>query len=45
VAAPNRDPLTLLSRIGFEHVRYDAEDDGGATRVLARRRTSAGLAT
>ncbi|MFI9170124.1 GNAT family N-acetyltransferase [Streptomyces lincolnensis] len=37
VAAPNEASLTLLGRIGFEHVRDIEEDDGGTTRVLARR--------
>ncbi|WP_328885063.1 GNAT family N-acetyltransferase [Streptomyces sp. NBC_00316] len=37
VAAPNRASLTLLDRIGFEHVRDMAEDDGSTTRVLRRR--------
>ncbi|MGW1270625.1 GNAT family N-acetyltransferase [Streptomyces sp. NPDC002491] len=35
VAAPNQASLTLLSRIGFEHVRDVAEDDGSTTRVLS----------
>ncbi|MFJ1751067.1 GNAT family N-acetyltransferase [Streptomyces sp. NPDC088116] len=39
VAAPNEASLTLLDRIGFEHVR-DIEDDGGSTRVLVRRPTA-----
>ncbi|MFJ8749082.1 GNAT family N-acetyltransferase [Streptomyces sp. NPDC102441] len=37
VAAPNKASLTLLDRIGFEHVRDIEEDDGSTTRVLARR--------
>ncbi|MET9434147.1 GNAT family N-acetyltransferase [Streptomyces sp. NPDC006551] len=37
VAAPNSASLTLLDRIGFEHVRDISEDDGGTTRVLTRR--------
>lgn len=37
VAAPNSASLTLLDRIGFEHVRDMAEDDGSTTRVLRRR--------
>ncbi|MGW0564095.1 GNAT family N-acetyltransferase [Streptomyces sp. NPDC003016] len=37
VAAPNETSLTLLGRIGFEHVRDIKEDDGSTTRVLARR--------
>ncbi|MFD9433524.1 GNAT family N-acetyltransferase [Streptomyces sp. NPDC060002] len=40
VAAPNEASLTLLGRIGFEHVRDIEEDDGGTTRVLARRLTA-----
>ncbi|MFI6035866.1 GNAT family N-acetyltransferase [Streptomyces sp. NPDC051315] len=39
VAAPNSASLGLLNRIGFEHVRDVAEDDGTTTRVLRRRRT------
>jgi DNA-binding transcriptional LysR family regulator/RimJ/RimL family protein N-acetyltransferase len=41
VAAPNKASLTLLARIGFEHVRDIEEDDGGTTRVLTRRLTAA----
>ncbi|WSQ06739.1 GNAT family N-acetyltransferase [Streptomyces sp. NBC_01231] len=37
VAAANEASLTLLGRIGFEHVRDITEDDGSTTRVLARR--------
>ncbi|MEU4085284.1 GNAT family N-acetyltransferase [Streptomyces aureus] len=37
VAAPNEASLTLLGRIGFEHVRDVEEDDGSITRVLVRR--------
>lgn len=37
VAAPNEASLTLLGRIGFEHVRDIKEDDGSTTRVLAFR--------
>ncbi|MFI1227536.1 MULTISPECIES: GNAT family N-acetyltransferase [unclassified Streptomyces] len=37
VAAENQASLTLLDRIGFEHVRDIAEDDGSTTRVLTRR--------
>ncbi|MEV6396668.1 GNAT family N-acetyltransferase [Streptomyces sp. NPDC051907] len=37
VAAPNRASLALLARIGFEHVRDVAEDDGSTTLVLTRR--------
>ena len=33
--------LTLLDRIGFEHVRDIEEDDGSTTRVLTRHRTAA----
>ncbi|MCQ9184477.1 GNAT family N-acetyltransferase [Streptomyces sp. IBSBF 2953] len=40
VAAPNKASLTLLGRIGFEHVRDIEEDDGSTTRVLARRLTA-----
>ncbi|MGW2618039.1 GNAT family N-acetyltransferase [Streptomyces sp. NPDC001500] len=39
VAAPNTASLTLLDRLGFDHVRDITEDDGGTTRVLARHRT------
>lgn len=35
VAAPNTASLTLLDRIGFDHVRDITEDDGSTTRVLA----------
>ncbi|WP_327590547.1 GNAT family N-acetyltransferase [Nonomuraea sp. NBC_00507] len=38
VAASNSASLAVLNRIGFEHVRDIAEDDGGTTRVLTRRR-------
>ncbi|MDH6707437.1 RimJ/RimL family protein N-acetyltransferase [Kitasatospora sp. MAA19] len=37
VAASNNASLTLLDRIGFEHVRDISEDDGSTTRVLTRR--------
>ncbi|MEV8524237.1 GNAT family N-acetyltransferase [Streptomyces sp. NPDC052000] len=37
VAAPNKASLTLLSRIGFEHIRDIEEDDGSTTLVLVRR--------
>jgi RimJ/RimL family protein N-acetyltransferase len=40
VAAPNQASLTLLGRIGFEHVRDIKEDDGSTTRVLVRRRAA-----
>ncbi|MDX3800478.1 GNAT family N-acetyltransferase [Streptomyces sp. AK04-3B] len=40
VAAPNKASLTLLDKIGFEHVRNIAEDDGSTTRVLARHLTA-----
>jgi RimJ/RimL family protein N-acetyltransferase len=36
VAAQNTASLTLLGRIGFEHVRDIDEDDGSTTHVLAR---------
>ncbi|TPQ19312.1 GNAT family N-acetyltransferase [Streptomyces sporangiiformans] len=36
VASSNQASLTLLRRIGFEHVRDIAEDDGSVTRVLTR---------
>ncbi|MEW2487216.1 GNAT family N-acetyltransferase [Streptomyces sp. NPDC048411] len=36
VAAANSASLTLLGRIGFEHVRDISEDDGSTTRVLTR---------
>ncbi|WNF31010.1 GNAT family N-acetyltransferase [Streptomyces sp. C11-1] len=39
VAAANQASLTLLARIGFEHVRDIEEDDGSTTRVLTRRRS------
>ncbi|MER6145928.1 GNAT family N-acetyltransferase [Streptomyces sparsogenes] len=42
VAAPNEASLTLLGRIGFEHVRDIEEDDGSITRVLARGLTATG---
>lgn len=42
VAAPNSASLTLLDRIGFEHIRDIAEDDGSTTRVLTRRLASPG---
>ncbi|MFC4116549.1 GNAT family N-acetyltransferase [Nonomuraea zeae] len=38
VAASNGASLAVLNRIGFEHVRDIAEDDGSTTRVLTRRR-------
>ncbi|MFD4023315.1 GNAT family N-acetyltransferase [Streptomyces sp. NPDC058576] len=38
VAAANEASLTLLNRIGFEHMRDIAEDDGSTTRVLTRHR-------
>ncbi|UYQ60129.1 GNAT family N-acetyltransferase [Streptomyces peucetius] len=38
VAASNSASLAVLSRIGFEHARDIAEDDGSTTRVLTRRR-------
>ncbi len=38
VAAENEASLTLLNRIGFEHMRDIEEDDGSTTRVLTRRR-------
>ncbi|MFH8798313.1 GNAT family N-acetyltransferase [Streptomyces sp. NPDC017936] len=38
VAARNTASLTLLGRIGFEHVRDIDEADGGITRLLTRRR-------
>ncbi|WP_432088638.1 GNAT family N-acetyltransferase [Streptomyces sp. bgisy095] len=41
VAAPNEASLTLLGRLGFEHVRDVTEDGGGTTRVLVRRRAAA----
>lgn len=37
VAAPNEASPTLPGRIGFERVRDIEEDDGGTTRVPARR--------
>ncbi|MEU4169339.1 GNAT family N-acetyltransferase [Streptomyces sp. NPDC026665] len=42
VAAPNEASLALLRKIGFEHVRDVEEEDGGTTRVLARRRSTSG---
>lgn len=39
VAAANQASLTLLARIGFEHVRDIEEDDGSTTRVLTCRRS------
>lgn len=41
VAAPNSASLAVLDRIGFEHVRDIAEDDGSVTRVLTCRRGTA----
>ncbi|MFD6228891.1 GNAT family N-acetyltransferase [Streptomyces sp. NPDC060232] len=41
VAAPNTASLSLLTRIGFAHVRDVREDDGSTTRVLTRRREQA----
>lgn len=38
VDTANTAALTLLERIGFAHMRDVAEDDGGTTRVLTRRR-------
>lgn len=38
VAAPNTASLAVLAKLGFEHVRDIAEDDGATTRVLTRRR-------
>ncbi|MEU9863629.1 GNAT family N-acetyltransferase [Streptomyces sp. NPDC047971] len=40
VSAPNAASLTLLDRIGFEHVRDMEEEDGGITRVLVHRPAS-----
>ncbi|MER8234982.1 GNAT family N-acetyltransferase [Streptomyces sp. NPDC094049] len=40
VAARNNVSLTLLGRIGFEHVRDIDEDDGSITHVLTRRVTA-----
>ncbi|MFG2294386.1 GNAT family N-acetyltransferase [Streptomyces sp. NPDC048603] len=40
VAAPNEASMTLLRRIGFEHVRDIKEEDGSTTRVLACRLTA-----
>ncbi|MBB4887924.1 GNAT family N-acetyltransferase [Streptomyces netropsis] len=37
VAATNEASLTLLDRIGFEHVQDIKEEDGSTTRVLTRR--------
>lgn len=42
VAAPNSASLTLLDRIGFEHVRDISEDDGSTTRVLTCRLATTG---
>ncbi|GAA3241234.1 GNAT family N-acetyltransferase [Nonomuraea helvata] len=39
VAAPNSASLAVLNRIGFEHVRDMAEDDGSTTHVLACHRS------
>ncbi|MFG6191796.1 GNAT family N-acetyltransferase [Nonomuraea sp. JJY05] len=44
VAASNNASLAVLNRIGFEHVRDIAEDDGSTTRVLTRRRTNQRIA-
>ncbi|MGW3911461.1 GNAT family N-acetyltransferase [Streptomyces sp. NPDC005070] len=40
VAAPNEASLTLLRRMGFEHVRDIEEDDGSTTLVLVRSRSA-----
>ncbi|MFI6682353.1 GNAT family N-acetyltransferase [Streptomyces sp. NPDC050485] len=40
VAVPNRASLTLLDRIGFEHVRDISEDDSSTTRVLTCRQAA-----
>ncbi|MEV4107543.1 GNAT family N-acetyltransferase [Nonomuraea sp. NPDC049695] len=40
VAAPNSASLAVLNRIGFEHVRDVAEEDGSTTHVLRRRRAA-----
>lgn len=37
VAAQNKASLTLLDRLGFEHIRDITNDDGSITRVLTRR--------
>ncbi|SEG73051.1 Protein N-acetyltransferase, RimJ/RimL family [Nonomuraea solani] len=41
VAASNSASLAVLDKIGFEHERDIAEDDGGTTRVLVRRSPAA----
>lgn len=38
VASENSASLALLDRIGFQHVRDIAEDDGSTTRLLTRTR-------
>ncbi|MHA6762583.1 GNAT family N-acetyltransferase [Streptacidiphilus sp. PAMC 29251] len=38
VAEPNRASLALLGKIGFQHVRDIAEDDGSTTCLLTRGR-------
>jgi RimJ/RimL family protein N-acetyltransferase len=40
VAADNGASLAVLRRLGFEHVRDIAEDDGSTTHVLTRRRVA-----
>jgi RimJ/RimL family protein N-acetyltransferase len=40
VAAPNSASLKLLAKVGFEHVRDVAEEDGSTTRVLTHRSTA-----
>lgn len=42
VAASNKASLTLLDRIGFQHVRDIQEDDGSTTHVLTRLRSEPG---
>lgn len=40
VADPNTASLVVMKRLGFEHVRDIAEDDGTTTRVLTLKRPS-----
>jgi RimJ/RimL family protein N-acetyltransferase len=44
VAASNSASRAVLERLGFEHVRDIAEDDGSATHVLIRRRDAQPIA-
>jgi RimJ/RimL family protein N-acetyltransferase len=41
VADQNTASLTVMKKLGFEHVRDKSEDDGSVTKVLALKRLSA----